>query len=422
MSKKHIPDWYEAGLSNIWQPYAQAKIAPPPLPVSHTNGCEIILNDGTKLIDGISSWWSACHGHNHPKLLAAAHQQLDIMPHVMFAGLAHQPAYHLATRLAQLTGLERVFFADSGSVAVEVALKIALQYQLNIGKPHKQHFISLENAYHGDTFGAMGVSDAVNGMHAAYLPNIIAHHSLKLPQNATELSYFMAELERRSETTAALIIEPLVQGAGGMLFYESELLHKIATKCKQLDILLIADEIMTGFGRLGTMFACEQAGVIPDLMCVGKGLTGGMISLAATLAQEYIFSAFYSDDVSKALMHGPTFMANPLACAIANASLDLFTNEPRLKQVQHIESYLRAGLSELATHPKVHELRFKGALAVVQMSQDSGFNPFAMRLELLKYGVWLRPYRNIIYIMPPFTISDAQLDILINAVKGVIFS
>ncbi len=409
-------DWYERGLANVWQPYAQAKIAPAPLAVASTDGCEIILHDGRRLIDGISSWWAACHGHNHPELITAATKQLQIMPHVMFAGLAHAPAYELATSLARLTGLQRVFFSDSGSMAVEVALKIALQYFSNIGQAHKNKFVCLQHGYHGDSFGAMGVSDPVRGMHKAYLPNIQAHHALPVPYDAASFASFAVALKAIAGEVAALIVEPLVQGAGGMRFYPAEMLAQMAVLCKELDVLLIIDEIMTGFGRLGTMFACEQAGISPDIMCVGKGLTGGVVSLAATIVGEHIYQAFYDDDISKALMHGPTFMANPLACAVANASISLFASEPRLAQVNAIENQLREGLSPLKHNENVVDVRVWGAIGVVQMRDDCGFNPFAMRQELVKHGCWLRPYRDIIYIMPPFTISELQLNILIDAV------
>ena len=409
-------NWLERGLPHIWQPYAQAKIAPLPLAVARTEGCEIVLQDGRRLIDGISSWWAACHGHNHPALITAAVAQLQTMPHVMFAGLAHRPAYGLAANLAKLTGLERVFFSDSGSMAVEVALKIALQYWSNIGQPHKNQFVCLQNAYHGDSFGAMGVSDPMRGMHKAYLPNINAHYALKVPHNEEAFKLFADELQAIAGSVASLIVEPLVQGAGGMRFYPSEMLTQMANLCKELDILLIVDEIMTGFGRLGTMFACEMAGVRPDIMCIGKGLTGGVVSLAATLATEEIYQAFYDDDINKALMHGPTFMANPLACAVANASLQLFATEPRLQQVAKIEAQLSEGLGELKSLKCVQDVRVQGAIGVVQMRELCSFNPFAMRQELLKHGVWLRPYRDIIYIMPPFTINEVQLSQLINAV------
>jgi adenosylmethionine-8-amino-7-oxononanoate aminotransferase len=400
----------------VWQPYAQAKLAPLPLAVSHTEGCEIVLHDGRRLIDGISSWWSACHGHNHPALIDAAKAQLDSMPHVMFAGLAHEPAYRLAHRLATLTGLQRCFFVDSGSMAVEVALKIALQYFANTGKPHKNRFICLQHAYHGDSFGAMGVSDPARGMHSAYLPNVQAHPALAVPQDAAALMEWKRAFAQLAPTTAALIVEPLVQGAGGMRFYPAEMLHAMAECCKAYDVLLIADEIMTGFGRLGTLFACEQADIVPDIMCVGKGLTGGVLTLAATMVDEHIYAAFYSDEVSHALMHGPTFMGNPLACAVANASLDVFAAEPRLQQVAAIEAQLRAGLQPLASHPAVWDVRVHGALGVVQIEGSPNFNPFALRPKLVEYGVWLRPYKDIIYIMPPFTITATQLAQVMEAV------
>jgi adenosylmethionine-8-amino-7-oxononanoate aminotransferase len=410
------PEWYNRGLSHVWQPYAQAKLAPPPLPVSHTEGCEIVLEDGRRLIDGISSWWSACHGHNHPALIAAAKAQLDTMPHVMFAGLAHAPAFNLAHRLATLTGVQRAFFVDSGSMAVEVALKIALQYFANQGQPQKNRFICLQHAYHGDSFGAMGVSDPARGMHAAYVPNVQLHPALAVPHNATELAQWKEAFVQLAPSTAALIVEPLVQGAGGMRFYTAEMLRAMAQLCKQHDVLLIADEIMTGFGRLGTMFACEQAGIVPDIMCVGKGLTGGVMTLATTLTSAAVYEAFYSDEMQHALMHGPTFMANPLACAVANASLDLFEHEPRLQQVAAIEAHLREGLQPLAAHPAVKEVRVKGALGVVQIAAPE-FNPFALRLAFVEHGIWLRPYKDIIYLMPPFTITHAQLEKMLRAVS-----
>jgi adenosylmethionine-8-amino-7-oxononanoate aminotransferase len=415
-----FPDWYNRGMPHIWQPYAQAATAPLPLPVAYTEGCEIVLENGQRLIDGISSWWSACHGHNHPHLIAAAKAQLDVMPHVMFAGLAHEPAYTLAARLSALTSqvghppLSRVFFGDSGSTAVEVALKMALQYWVNGGQPLKTRFACLEHAYHGDTFGAMGVSDPARGMHAPYRPNLVEAVTMPLAEEALEETF-----AKHAPTLAALIVEPLVQGAGGMRFYSAETLQRLAQLCKKHNVLLIADEIMTGFGRTGSMFACHEAYVTPDILCIGKGLTGGMMTLAATLTQEHIYAAFLGETRDKALMHGATFMANPLVCAVANASLDLFESEPRLAQVQAIEAHMREALMPLAAHPAVVDVRVKGAIGVVQCD-PARFDPFALRPLLWKRGCWLRPFGDILYLTPPFTISPSELQQLTDAVCAVV--
>ena len=323
-------DWYASGLPHVWLPYTQMKNAAPPLPVVATQGCRIKLADGRELIDGIASWWSACHGYNHPHILAAIETQLKIMPHVMFAGLAHEPALTLAKRLVDITpeGLNRVFFADSGSVAVEVALKIALQYWRNSGKPHKERFICFKDGYHGDTLGAMSVSDPEKSLHKAFRNSVIKQYVVGIPTDEYTFAEFDALLEGVHGNVAGLIIEPLVQGAGGMRFHSADILGEIHRIAKKYDILFIADEIATGFYRTGNLFACDEAGIAPDIMCLGKALTGGTITLGATLVQEAIFAAFLDDNPDFAFMHGPTFMANPLACAAANASLYLFFPSP----------------------------------------------------------------------------------------------
>jgi adenosylmethionine---8-amino-7-oxononanoate aminotransferase len=425
MTPSMCPHWYNHGLPHIWQPYAQAQTAPLPLPVSHTEGCEIVLEDGQRLIDGISSWWSACHGHNHPHLIAAAKAQLDRMPHVMFAGLAHAPAFTLAARLSSLTSqaghppLSRVFFGDSGSTAVEVALKMALQYWVNVGQPLKTRFACLEHAYHGDTFGAMGVSDPARGMHAPYRTNLVEAMSVPLPHTEEAQAACEKLFAEHADTLAALIVEPLVQGAGGMRFYGADTLQRLAALCKQHNVLLIADEIMTGFGRTGAMFACHEAEITPDILCIGKGLTGGMMTLAATLSQEHIYEAFLGHTREKALMHGATFMANPLACAVANASLDLFETEPRLAQVAEIEAHMLEALIPLTAHPAVVDVRVKGAIGVVQCDPER-FDPFALRPKLWERGCWLRPYGDILYLTPPFTISSSELLQLTDAICAVV--
>jgi adenosylmethionine---8-amino-7-oxononanoate aminotransferase len=417
-------DWYNAGLPHIWQPYAQAKTAPLPFPVSHTEGCHIVLTDGRRLIDGISSWWCAAHGHNHPHLIAAAKQQLDIMPHVMFAGLAHEPAFTLARRLVEfvandtspdIDSLNKVFFSDSGSTAVEVALKISLQYWRNIGQPNKTRFACLEHAYHGDTFGAMGVSDPARGMHIAYRSNLVEALTFPVPHCNETLAQMEAMFAAESHQIAALIVEPLVQGAGGMRFHSPSMLFAMRVLCKKHNVLFVADEIMTGFGRTGAMFACHAANIIPDILCIGKALTGGVMTLAATLATDKIYQAFLDDSREKALMHGATFMASPLACAVANASLDLFITEPRLEQVQKIERHFTEAFAQLKSHNSVVDVRVKGAIGVVQLD-PTRFDPFAMRPRLWEKGCWLRPYGDIIYLMPPLVITSKDLQTLTDAV------
>jgi adenosylmethionine-8-amino-7-oxononanoate aminotransferase len=410
------PEWYEQGLPHIWLPYCQMKTARPPLPVVGTEGCRIQLSDGTEMIDGISSWWSAAHGYNHPYLLAAVEKQLKTMPHVMFGGLVHEPALSLARRLCHIApeGLERVFFSDSGSTAVEVALKMALQYWKNKGEPSRNRFLCFQNGYHGDTMGAMAVSDP-DSIHKAFRNNVPKHYVVPLPQD----EYSFAELEETicgvAKQLAGIIIEPLVQGAGGMRFHTPDVLSAIYRIAKQNDILFIADEIATGFGRTGFMFACDEAGITPDILCLGKGMTGGIMTLAATLATGEVFEAFLSDDYMSALMHGPTYMANPLACAAAHASLDLFENEPRIQQVEAIETQLRQELKKCATLPGVVEVRVKGAIGVVQM-ESASFDLHWFRRLFIEERVWIRPIEDVIYLMPPLVISAAELTRLTDAI------
>lgn len=397
--------------------------APAPLPVARTAGCRIILEDGRELVDGIGSWWSAAHGYNHPHLIDAARAQLEIMPHVMFGGLAHAPAYTLAARLAAMTpgrgALSRVFFADSGSIAVEVALKMALQYWLNLGKPKKDRFICLHGGYHGDTFGAMAVSDPERGMHKAFKNNIIRHFVLELPTDEYSMAEFAETLAAIAPQTAALIIEPLVQAAGGMKFHSPDVLAEIHRLCVAHEVLFIADEVATGFARTGSVFACEEAGIVPDILCLGKGLTGGVMTLAATLAGEHIFEAFLGEDRERALMHGPTYMANPLACAVANASLDLFERENRVGDAARIEMQLYKELRALAAHPQVHDVRVKGAIGVVELAPGVA-DPYALRARFVERGVWVRPFGDVIYLMPPLAIGEAELSLLTTAIKDVV--
>ena len=394
-------------LSHIWLPYSQMKTAIPSLQVTATQGSRITLADGRELVDGIASWWTACHGYNHPHILQAIATQLQTFPHVMFGGLVHEPALTLAERLSKLTGLSRVFFSDSGSVAVEVALKLALQYWRNSGKPLKDRFVCFTNGYHGDTLGAMSVSDPEHSLHKAFRNSVIKQYVVDIPSDEYGFAEFDSLLAAEHGHIAGLIIEPLVQGAGGMKFHSPDVLAELYRIAKKHNILFIADEIATGFGRTGSMFACEQAGISPDIMCIGKALTGGAITLGATCAQDAVFEAFYSDDPEHAFMHGPTFMANPLACAAANASLDLFEREPRLKQVETIEAQLIEQLEPCRKLPHVIDVRIKGAIGVVQM--EAGFDVSALRPKFVGQGVWIRPFGDIVYVMPALTINSEDL-------------
>lgn len=420
--KSQIPDplWLQSGLPHVWLPYCQMKVAPPPLPVVRTEGCRIVLADGRELIDGIASWWSACHGYNHPRIREAVERQLATMPHVMFGGLAHESAFRLAERLSAMAPgeLSRVFFADSGSIAVEVALKIALQYQLNVGRPEKRRFVCFTDGYHGDTFGAMAVSDPERSMHRAFQHNLTRHHVVDVPVDGASLEKLDAFLAMVSHETAAMIIEPLVQGAGGMRFHSPETLGAVRALAEKHEILFIADEIATGFWRTGRRFACEAAGIAPDLLCVGKALTGGTVTMGATLAREEIFEAFLSDDWNAALMHGPTYMANPLACAAAQASLDLFEEGDWEARVQTIEEGLRVGLEPCRGLPGVVDVRVRGAVGAVQL--DPGVDVFALRPRFVDQGVWIRPFGDVAYLMPPLVIGPDDLATLTAAIREVL--
>jgi adenosylmethionine---8-amino-7-oxononanoate aminotransferase len=405
-------------MPHAWLPYSQMKLAPAPLPVARTEGCTITLADGTKLVDGIASWWTACHGYNHPHIISAITAQAAVMPHVMFGGLVHEPALTLAARLAKLSGLSRAFFTDSGSVAVEVAMKMALQYWKNTGRPSKDRFLCFTDGYHGDTFGAMSVSDPEKSMHKAFRHAVVRQYVVDIPTDEYGFSELDALLSGVHKEVAGMIIEPLVQGAGGMRMHGADVLAELHRLARKHDILFIADEIATGFGRTGNMFACDEAGIAPDIMCVGKALTGGAITLAAAIAAEEIFNAFWNDDRDAALMHGPTYMANPLACAAANASLDLFEQEPRLKQAEAIEAQLREGLAACRTLPSVVDVRVKGAIGVVQLAPEVDVH--ALRPAFLNHGVWVRPFGDIVYLMPALAIRPDELDVLIKAVHDVI--
>jgi adenosylmethionine-8-amino-7-oxononanoate aminotransferase len=405
---------------HLWMPYSQMKTALPPLEIVSSNGVYLQTRDGRRLIDAISCWWTACHGHRNPHLMTAIQDQLKTLPHVMLGGIQHPQAVRLATRLAaMLPGeLNHVFFSDSGSVAVEVALKIAKQYWLNQGDSKRNRFVCFRNAYHGDTTGAMSVCDPEDSMHHHFKGFLLEQFPRSIPYTSEEFREFGRFLNERRDEIAGVIIEPLVQGAAGMKFHSADQLREIAAEVHAAGLLLIADEIATGFGRTGTMFACEQAEVVPDIICLGKGLTGGTLPLAATVATTEVFSQFYSDDPEHALMHGPTYMGNPLACAAANASLDLFEKEPRLDQAKRIAEWGRERLRPLAQHPRVREVRCLGALVVVEIDREPGLKPVVPRY--LEKDVWARPLRNTLYLAPPLVISWPQLEQCAEALRWVL--
>src|SRR5580700_6644315 len=404
------PPWYADGLDYVWLPYTQMKTANPPLAVAATRGSRIVLADGRELIDGIASWWTACHGYNHPHIRAAVERQLAQMPHIMLGGLVHEQPLTLARRLVQFLAapnLDRVFFSESGSVAVEVALKMAVQYWGNRGVRGRTRILSFYGAYHGDTTGAMAVSDPQDSMHAAFTGLLPRQITVDLPVDEESQAAFEKVLAEHSEEIAAIIVEPLVQGAGGMRFHEPQVLRTLRTAADRHDVLLIFDEIFTGFGRTGTRFAFQSAGVVPDIITLSKALTGGTLPLAATIAKKRIFDAFWSDDPTRALMHGPTFMANPLACAAANASLDLFEREPRLDQVAEISRALAAGLEPCRALPGVKDVRVKGAIGVVELDHIENLN--TLRQRFIVEGVFIRPFGNVVYLTPALTMGADEL-------------
>jgi adenosylmethionine-8-amino-7-oxononanoate aminotransferase len=406
-------------MDHIWLPYTQMKTVRPPLPVVATRGCRIVLADGRELVDGIASWWTACHGYNHPHIRAAVERQLAAMPHVMFGGLVHEPALTLARRLAALLpgDLDRVFFSDSGSVAVEIALKMAVQYWRNRGEVSRVKFVAFRGGYHGDTTGAMAVSDP-DGMHDAFKGALPEQFILELPVDKSREAALSGFLTVHGEDIAGIIVEPLVQGAGGMKFHDAETLRRLRALANRHGLLLIFDEVFTGFARTGTMFASQAADVVPDIVALSKALTGGTLPLAATVARTHVFEAFWSDDPAKALMHGPTFMANALGCAAANASLDLFEREPRLSQVQAIAEQMARELAPCCELKGVRDVRVQGAIGVVEMGRIADLG--ALRARFIEEGVFIRPFGNVIYLTPSFTIAPDELAKLTGAIVKLI--
>lgn len=414
------PQWYDRGCPHIWLPYTQMKTATQPVAVASASGSRIVLSGGCELIDGIASWWTACHGYNHPHIRAAVVHQLEVMPHVMFGGLVHEQAMTLARRLTDLLpdGLDRVFFSDSGSVSVEVALKMAVQYWLNRGVRGRTRFLAFKGGYHGDTTGAMAVCDPEAGMHSLFRPLLPQHFIVDLPQEESSVAHFEQVLERHADELAGIIVEPLVQGAGGMRFHDAAVLRRLRTAADRYGLLLIFDEIFTGFGRTGSMFAFEAAGATPDIITLSKALTGGTAPLAATIARQNVFEAFWSDDPKHALMHGPTYMANALACAAANASLDLFEREPRLQQVSTISTALKRDLEPCRGLPLVKDVRVRGAIGVIEMERIDDLD--AVRQRFIAQGTFVRPFGSVIYLTPAFTIGEDDLTALTSTVAKTV--
>lgn len=406
---------------HVWHPYASMKNPLPSRLVESARGVRLKMADGSELIDGMSSWWAVAHGYNNPHINDAVCGQLEKMSHVMFGGLTHEPAVRLAKRLIDMTPpkLQKVFFCDSGSVSVEVAMKMALQYWHSLGRPEKNKFATSLGGYHGDTWHAMSVCDPVGGMHSMFAGGLPVSFFAPRPEPAFGAEWngsSFAELEKmlreNAGEIAAFIIEPIVQGAGGMRFYHPEYLLRLRKICDELSILLILDEIATGFGRSGKMFACEYAGVEPDIMCLGKALTGGYVSFAATLATDAVADAI-SEGVPGLFMHGPTFMGNPLACAAANASLDLIQKDGLLGRIRRIEGILREGLSPLVGSKKVADVRALGAIGVVELKKSVDMRKF--QDALAARGVWLRPFGRLLYTMPPYITDDGDLKTIARA-------
>ena len=410
----------------VWHPYSSLTDPIPAYEVVSAEGVYLQLADGNRLIDGMSSWWCAIHGYNHPVLNAAAKDQIDRMSHVMFGGITHSPAVTLCEKLVQITpkGLNKVFLSDSGSVSVEVAIKMAFQYWISQGQSEKNKLLSLKGGYHGDTFAAMSVCDPTNGMHHIFDQVLPQHHFAPKPQisfeqqwNDSDIAEFEFLLKTHHKSIAAVILEPIVQGAGGMNFYSPDYLKQVRRLCTEHNVLLIADEIATGFGRTGKLFACEWADISPDIMCLGKSLTGGYMTLAATLCTDKVSYGICNGEAG-CFMHGPTFMGNPLACAVANASIDLLISQNWQANIRRIESVLKRHIEPFKSLPNVAKTRVLGAIGVIEMKQPVQLAN--IQRKFVDQGLWVRPFGKLVYVMPPLIILDEELERLMTGIFNVL--
>ncbi len=412
--------------THVWHPYSKIPAETPAIGIKKTNGSIMTLANDNEVIDGMSSWWSTIHGYNQPDIIKAMHLQLDTMPHIMFGGLTHEPAIELAKKIIKLTpdDLDKVFFVDSGSVAVEVAIKMAMQYWISLNKPKKNKLITVKNGYHGDTFATMAICDPVNGMHGLFNQILTKHYFAQAPEQGfttlsdnKDIEELRGILEKKHHNIAAMIIEPIVQGAGGMRIYRPDYLKQVRRLCDQFNVLLIIDEIATGFGRTGKLFACEWANITPDIMTLGKTLTGGHISLAATLSTEKI-SQTISNGKPGILAHGPTYMANPLACSAALANIEVLLKSNWQENIRRIEQHFIQELIPLKQIPGIKDVRVLGAIGAIELEQDDLGNQ--IQQIALENGVWIRPFGKLVYTLPAYNIKQTELEKLTIVIKNSI--